>query len=117
MTLVDTSVWIDHFRKPRRELIALLTQGEVLIHPHVLGELACGNLEDRTSILADLSALTPANVASNAEAMDLLEKRKLWGRGLGWIDVHLLASASISHCKVWTLDRRLAAAAEDLGLN
>ncbi len=86
------------------------------MHPFVSGELACGNLKSRAVILSDLQALPSAKLASHAEALQLIEDRRLWGRGLGWIDVHLLASALLSHCGLWTLDRKLAAAAMDLGL-
>jgi hypothetical protein len=86
------------------------------MHPFVSGELACGNLRDRTAILADLHALPQARLASNAEVLHLIEDRRLWGRGLGWIDAHLLASALLSHCRFWTFDIRLAKAAAKLGL-
>jgi hypothetical protein len=87
----------------------------VLAHPFVNGELACGNLSQRESLLADLAALPAAARATHAEVMRLVESRKLWGRGLGWVDA-LLASALISHCQLWTLDKRLGAAASELGL-
>jgi predicted nucleic acid-binding protein len=86
------------------------------MHPFVCGEPACGNLKDRAAILSDLQALPPANVASNAEVLRLIEDRRLWGRGLGWIDAHMLASALLSGCRFWTLDTRLAKAAAELGL-
>jgi predicted nucleic acid-binding protein len=117
MVLADTSVWIDHFREGRSSAMAsLLTEGLIVIHPFVVGELACGNLKHRTAVLKDLRALSPAIVATNAEAFQLLEDRRLWGGGLGWVDIHLLASALISHCRLWTLDRRLAEAAAQLSL-
>ena len=87
-----------------------------LTHPFVLGELACGNLRNRLSMLADLHALPATLAATNAEVFRLVGERRLWGRGLGWIDVHLLASALLSHCRFWTLDKRLARAAAELGL-
>lgn len=83
------------------------------MHPWVAGELACGNLKSRRVVLSDLYALPLANLASDAEALNFLEHRKLWGRGLGWIDVHLLVSALLSSCRLWTLDKRLATAAKD----
>ena len=97
-------------------MASLLTEGLIVIHPFVVGELACGNLKHRTAVLKDLRALSPAIVATNAEAFQLLEDRRLWGGGLGWVDIHLLASALISHCRLWTLDRRLAEAAAQLSL-
>ena len=94
-----------------------LSEGLVLMHPFVSGELACGNLKGRAAILSHLRALPQVKVASNAEVLQLIEDRRLWGRGLGWVDVHLLASALLSHCRFWTLDRKLAEAAAELGLN
>jgi len=87
------------------------------MHPFVTGELACGNLKDRASILTDLESLPPARVASNPEVRQLIEERKLWGKGLGWIDAHLLASALLSSCRFWTFDKRLGQAAAELGLS
>jgi predicted nucleic acid-binding protein len=116
MVLADTSVWIEHFRHREPALVDLLSEGLVLIHPFVSGELACGNLKGRAAILSDLHALPPATLASNAEVLHLIEDRRLWGRGLGWIDAHLLASALLSNCRFWTFDIRLAKAAAELGL-
>jgi predicted nucleic acid-binding protein len=117
MLLADTSVWIQHFRRGEPHLASLLADGQVLMHPFVLGELACGNLKNRAEILASLHALPSAKPASTAEALRLIEGRQLSGRGLGWVDVHLLASALLSACDFWTLDKRLADAAAELGLN
>jgi hypothetical protein len=86
------------------------------MHPWISGELACGNLKDRRTVLSDLYALPSAELASDAEVLALLEDPRLWGRGLGWIDLHLLISALLSTCQLWTLDKRLAAAAGELGL-
>jgi predicted nucleic acid-binding protein len=116
MVLVDTPVWIQHFRKGERALADLLSDGLILMHPFVAGELACGNLRNRSAILTDLRALPSATLALDAEVERLIEDRKLWGRGLGWVDVHLLASALLSHCAFWTLDKRLAAIAAKLGV-
>lgn len=116
MTLVDTSVWVDHLRRGHTRLRQLLEDGEVCCHPFVMGELACGNLRHRTTLLSLLSSLPRASVADHAEALQLVEVRGLHGRGLGWIDVHLLASSLLTGCGLWTLDRRLAAAARELGL-
>jgi predicted nucleic acid-binding protein len=87
------------------------------MHPFVAGEIACGNLKGRAALLSDLNALPLATLASHTEVLRLIEDRKLWGRGLGWIDAHLLASALLSHCQFWTLDKRLTQAAADLGVN
>jgi predicted nucleic acid-binding protein len=115
--LVDTSVWIKHFRQGDPRLAELLSQGRVVIHPFVSGELACGNLKDRAAILSDLNALPSTKLASDAEVSQLIEEHRLWGRGLGWIDAHLLASALVSNCGFWTLDTRLAKVARELGLS
>ena len=117
MVLADTSVWIQHFRRGEPTLANHLSEGLVLMHPFVSGELACGNLKSRVTILSDLDALPSAKLASNTEVLQLIEDRRLWGRGLGWVDVHLLASALLSHCGFWTLDKKLGAAATELGLN
>ena len=114
MTLVDTSVWIDHFRSNEPKLKALLEEGEVLIHPHVIGELACGNLHNRKEILGLLTALPHASTAEHHEVLVLLESSRLHGRRLGWIDLHLLTSALLSRCVLWTLDRPLQHAAASL---
>jgi hypothetical protein len=111
MTLVDTSVWIEHFRRGEPALARMLEQGRVLVHPFVVGELACGNLSNRDSILGKLTALPVAVLASDPEVRALLEQRKLWGRGIGWVDAHLIAAALLSHCRLWSLDRQLSRAA------
>jgi predicted nucleic acid-binding protein len=117
MALADTLVWIEHFRRGDARLANRLSEGLVLMHPFVSGELACGNLKDRSTLLSDLHAVPPAKAASNAEVLQLIEDRRLWGRGLGWIDAHLLASARLSNCQFWTLDARLARAAVEMGLS
>jgi len=116
MVLADTSVWIQHFRRGEPTLASYLALGQVLMHPFVLGELACGNLKNRAEILCDLQELPSAKPASMAEALQLIEDRRLCGRGLGWVDVHLLASALLSDCGFWTLDKKLARAAAELEL-
>jgi hypothetical protein len=117
IVLVDTSVWIEHLRHGKIGLADRLAEGLVLMHPYVSGELACGNLKDRVTILSDLSTLPSATKATDAEVTYLIEDRGLGGRGLGWIDAHLLASALLSKCHFWTLDKRLERTACDLGLN
>lgn len=116
MNLVDTSVWVAHFRKGEPALAKLLSEGLVLAHPFVVGELACGNLKNRARILNDFEALPSAVIALHEEVMRLIEERKLWGLGVGWIDVHLLASALLSDCPLWTLDRTLVRAAARAGV-
>jgi predicted nucleic acid-binding protein len=114
VTLVDTSVWVDHLRHGDEELRALLDRGEVLCHPFIIGELACGSIANRTEVLELLRALPQSTIAEHDEAMHFLHKRRLYGRGLGWIDLHLLASASLSNVRLWTTDRALKRAAEQL---
>jgi predicted nucleic acid-binding protein len=117
MVLADASVWIQHFRHGEPRLADRLSQGLVLMHPFVAGELECGNLKNRAAVLSDLHALPLAVVASDAEVSRFIEDRRLWGRGLGWVDVHLLASSVLSQCEFWTLDKRLAQVAKELGLS
>ena len=117
MILVDTSVWADHFRDLDVELVRSLEAGEVLAHPFVIGEIAMGNLKARAAVIEALSALPAAPVASDAEALAFVDRHALHGRGIGWIDVHLLASARLADgARLWTRDKRLRAAAVDLGL-
>jgi len=115
--LVDTSVWIDHLRSGEPGLEAALEGGRVLMHPFVLGELACGNLNNRGELLELLRDLPAAPTATDPEVLGLIERRALMGRGIGYIDVHLLASAALADVgRLWTRDRRLAAAAAELEL-
>jgi len=116
MILVDTSVWANHLRSPEPRLDALLANYGVILHPFVLGELACGNLPKRSETIAYLEELPIAMVASELEVRHLLESRRLWGTGLGWIDMHLLASALIEESNLWTADRAMAGAAKQLGI-
>jgi hypothetical protein len=114
--LVDTSVWIDHFRGGRSDLAALLNRGQVLMHPFVAGELACGDLLARETTIELLEQLPSITVAHHVEVMAFIERRRLHGRGVGYIDVHLLASAAIDGVRLWTKDRRLQAVADKLDL-
>jgi predicted nucleic acid-binding protein len=114
--LVDTSVWVEHLRRGLPRLVTLLQEGEVLIHPWVIGELACGHLRNRHQVLQLLQGLPLATVASDAEVLLLIERQRLMGRGIGYVDAHLLASARLSHCRLWTQDRRLAAVALEQGV-
>jgi hypothetical protein len=116
MVLVDTSIWVDHFRHAEPRLQELLNLGQAATHPFVIGELACGNLRNRAPILDLLRALPSAKVATDDEVLELLDANALYGKGLGWIDAHLLASALLSHVPLWTKDRRLAAIAKTLGV-
>jgi predicted nucleic acid-binding protein len=116
MILVDTSVWVDHLRHNVPLLGDLLEAGEVTTHPFIIGELACGHLSNRTEILALLASLPLARIATHAEALHLVAAHKLHGRGIGWIDAHLLASAMLTGLPLWTRDRKLQQATKALGI-
>ena len=117
MILVDTSVWINHLRLASAILSELLDDGEVLVHPFVLGELALGNLRRRDAFLSDLRDLPRAAVATDEEVISLIDRQTLFGRGIGYVDAHLLAAARLTAgTKLWTHDRRLQAVAAQLGL-
>ena len=107
MILVDTSVWIDHLRQGEPALVQALIQTQVVIHPFIVGELACGNLHNRQNLLELLQALPPVKTAMDQEVMQFIESQKLMGRGIGYIDAHLCASARLSGCKLWTRGKRL----------
>ncbi|HST28020.1 MAG TPA: type II toxin-antitoxin system VapC family toxin [Rudaea sp.] len=117
MILVDSSVWIDHLRHGDRALAALLDARSVMSHPFVIGELACGRLPNRGKVLADLAGLPVAPLATNDETLGFLERHRLPGRGIGWVDAHLLASAQlIGGEALFTRDKRLRTVAIELGL-
>jgi predicted nucleic acid-binding protein len=117
VTLVDTSVWVDHLRRGNRRLVTLLSDEQVLCHPFVLGELACGNLKNRKEILSLLDSLPSAREADHNETLHFLSSNRLYGQGIGWIDAHLLASALLTGCSIWTLDGPFLAVAEKLRLS
>jgi predicted nucleic acid-binding protein len=112
--LVDTSVWVDHLRRGNEELQTLLYESKVLCHPFVIGELACGSLKNRREILMLLRSLPQAQVAEHDEVLRLVEDARLRGRGIGWVDAHLLTATLLSRTLIWTLDRQLALAAKAL---
>lgn len=115
MVLVDTSVWIAHLREGHEGLVDVLDAGEAVCRPFVIGELACGNLENRDTVLGLLEALPSAPVVEHQEVLAFVEARGLTGKGLGYVDVHLLASAILSGLPLWTLYRPLARVAARLG--
>lgn len=117
MILVDTSIWIDHFYTGVPSLVELLQQEKVLLHPFIVGELACGNIQNRQEILSLLHNLPSVSVASDKEALLLIENFSLMGKGVGYIDIHLLASVLIQDgAKLWTRDKRLLAIANEMNL-
>ncbi len=116
MILVDTSVWVHHLRHSDDYLSALLASGLVFSHPMVIGELSCGNLKNRAQFLADLKSLPLSTRARDEDVYALLDRHRLFGKGIGWIDAHLLASALIGRSGLWTRDRSLAELAAELKL-
>ncbi len=116
MILADTSVWIEHFRVGHAHLSHLLASNAVVAHPVVIGELATGNLRQREAILEMLLRLPRAKTATFEECLAAITTHRLFGRGVGWMDVQLLLAASLSHIPLWSLDRRLRDAAEDMGV-
>jgi predicted nucleic acid-binding protein len=115
--LVDTSVWVEHLQLASAILTELLDDGEILGHPFVLGELALGNLRQRDAFLNDLRDLPQAIVAEDEEVLRLIDRQALFGRGIGYVDAHLLAAARLTPgSRLWTHDRRLQAVAAQLGL-
>ncbi len=115
IVLVDTSVWVDHLRRGNADLVRLLDTGRIACHEDVIGELACGGLRNRAEILELLRNLPRVPAADFEEALTLLDSHRLYGTGLGWIDIHLLAAARLAAIPLWTLDRKLAAVAARLG--
>ncbi len=115
MILVDTSVWVDHLRVGDETLAGLLNSSRVVMHPFVLGELACGNLHNRAEVLALLKDLPQATVAREEEVLFYIEQKALMGRGIGYIDTHLLAAVALDgSSRLWTRDKRLHGVAEEL---
>ena len=116
MVLVDTSVWVAYLRRGHIGLEALLNEGHVVCHPFIIGELACGNLKNRSTILSLLQTLPMATPAEHEEVMRFIENHRLMGKGLGYIDMHLLASAILDRVPLWTLDKKLKQVSSKLGL-
>ena len=116
MILVDTPIWIDHLRRPVPALAGLLTNGQVLIHPFVIGEIAVGSIKDRLAVVSGLQLLPQSRLAFDTEVLMFIERHQLHGTGIGYIDVHVLIAARLADGgRLWTRDRRLHAAAERLG--
>jgi len=114
--LVDTSVWVDHFRQGDAALSGLLSRAEVECHLFIIGELACGSLRRRSEVLSLLESLPHVPVGSHNEVLTFVERHRLMGRGIGWVDAHLLASASLAGVLLWTRDRPLSEVARMLHL-
>ena len=116
MILVDTSVWVDHLRRGDTKLAALLESAQVVIHPFVVGEIACGSLADRKTVLELLQDLPTVTVADTDEVLGFIERHRLFGKGIGYVDAHLLAAVALTDgSALWTRDKRLRAVADALG--
>jgi predicted nucleic acid-binding protein len=116
--LVDTSVWIDHLRGGNSALAELLEQEAALTHPFVIGEIALGNLQQRELVLRTLSRLPGAVIATDVEVLRFIDRHALFGRGVGYVDIHLLAATRLTAgSQLWTLDKRLADVAAQLGMD
>ena len=117
MILVDSSVWMDHLRAGEPALLDILNAGLVLAHPFVVGELACGNLKNRKAVLSLLQDLPAAPVATDEEVLFFIDRHGLMGRGIGYVDAHLLSAISLTGTgRLWTRDKRLSAIAESMSL-
>jgi len=117
MILVDSSIWIDHLRAGEPAMAELLDAGRVLTHPFVVGELACGNLKNRKGVMSLLQDLPAAPVVTDEEVLFLIERRGLMGKGIGYVDAHLLAAISVTGTgRLWTRDKWLAAVANSIGV-
>jgi len=117
MVLVDTAVWVSHLRDGNVGLEKLLNNGEVVSHPFIVGELACGNLKNRHEILSYLQSLPMTILAEDEEVLRFIENNQLMGKGLGYIDVHLIASAVLTDVPLWTFDKTLEKFTKKIGLN
>ena len=117
MVLVDTSVWINHLRDGDQHLEKLLFDGDVVCHNHIIGELACGNIKNRNEIISLLQALPMAPIVEFPEFLHFIEQHKLNGKGIGFVDIHLLASAQLGQMPLWTANKRLKTASIELDLN
>ncbi|MBI3535128.1 MAG: PIN domain-containing protein [Deltaproteobacteria bacterium] len=106
-TLVDSSIWIDHFHKPNQKLITLLEHKEVLIHSAVLGELAAGELKNRVKTISDLKQIPLVTEVQSIEVLEFIENKNLFGKGLSWVDIQILASCLVSNCYLLTNDKQL----------
>ena len=116
MVIVDTSIWIEHFRQGSQRLEELLMDAKVICHPFIIGELACGNLKNRNEILSLLQALPMTSIIELSEFLFFIERNHLMGKGIGFVDIHLLGSARLAAVPLWTADKKLKSVAEQLNL-
>ncbi len=117
MVLVDTSVWVAHLREGNAQLETLLNEGIVICHPFIIGEIACGTMKNRVQILSLLQSIPTAETAEHIEVLQFIERYRLTGKGLGYVDAHLLASAVLTGVPLWTLDKKLQHASAKLRIN
>jgi len=116
MVIVDTSIWVTHLRQGSRQLEKLLMDAEVMCHPFIVGELACGNLKNRNEIISLLQSLPMAPTIEFDEFLFFIDRHHLMGKGVGFVDVHLLASAQLTGMPLWTADKWLKSAADQFEL-
>lgn len=116
MILVDTSIWVDHLRSSDQALSSILEEGMVACHPWIIGELALGSIKERSEFLQMLGLLPQVDVVEQRKVMAFIERHRLFQRGIGWVDAQILVSAASWPCRIWTRDKRLADAAQDLGI-
>jgi predicted nucleic acid-binding protein len=116
MVLVDTSIWVTHLRQGSRQMEKLLMDAEVMCHPFIIGELACGNLKNRNEIIPLLQSLPMASTIECDEFLFFIDRNHLMGKDVGFVDIHLLASAQLTGVALWTADKRLKSAADQLAL-
>jgi predicted nucleic acid-binding protein len=116
MVLVDTSIWVSHLRQGSRQLEKLLMDAEVMCHPFIIGELACGNLKNRNEIISLLQSLPMASAIEFDEFLFFIDRNQLMGKGIGLVDIHLLASAQLTGVPLWTADKKLKSAANQVDL-
>ena len=117
MVLVDTSVWITHFRSGNSKLQKLLQEGKVACHPFIIGELACGNISNRAEILSLMQSLPMLDTVEHEELLIFIEQKQMMGKGLGFVDVHLMAAALLAGIPLWTQDRKLKQACSQLSID
>ena len=116
MVLVDTSIWVTHLRQGSRQLEKLLMDAEVMCHPFIIGELACGNLKNRNEIISLLQSLPMAPAVEFDELLFFIDRNHMMGKGVGFVDVHLLASAQLAGVLLWTAEKKLKSSADQLEL-
>ena len=117
MVLVDTSMWVSHLREGNQELETLLNDGDVICHPFIVGELACGNIKNRAEILSLLQLLPMVIQVEHEELLQFIDTNSLMGKGLGYVDVHLAASAALTGVPIWTLDKSLDRISKKLNIS